>query len=132
MFFSDLEVEFIKSQRLTRIATVSPEMQPDVAPVGFDFDGERFFVSGYNITRTFKYKNVKAGNLKVALVVDDLASVSPWVARGVKVHGTAEIAEKGGRATLVIQPDRHWSWGIEDPAFVDGKPVSRKVWHTRE
>jgi len=38
VFFSDLEIEFIKRQRLARIATVSPKIQPDVAPVGFDFD----------------------------------------------------------------------------------------------
>ncbi len=39
MMFSDKEIQYIKSQRLARIATVSAQVQPDVAPVGFDFDG---------------------------------------------------------------------------------------------
>jgi pyridoxamine 5'-phosphate oxidase family protein len=95
--------------------------------VGFRFDGEKFFITGFDITKTFKYKNVKAGNALVSLVIDDLASVEPWVARGLKVHGTAEIVERGGRASLVIHPIRLWSWGVDDVAFKDGKPVSRKA-----
>jgi pyridoxamine 5'-phosphate oxidase family protein len=98
-----------------------------VAPVGYRFDGETFFITGFDITKTFKYKNVKAGNVLVSLVIDDLASVQPWVARGLKVHGTAEIVEGGGRASLVIRPKRLWSWGVDDVAFRDGKPVSRKA-----
>jgi pyridoxamine 5'-phosphate oxidase family protein len=89
--FTDQEIAYIRSQPLARIATVSTSRQPDVAPVGFRFENETFYVSGYDITRTFKFKNVKAGNLWVALVIDDLASVSPWTPRGIKIHGKAEI-----------------------------------------
>lgn len=42
--FSQSEIEYLKSQRIARIATVSAledrSMQPDVVPVGFDFDDE--------------------------------------------------------------------------------------------
>jgi pyridoxamine 5'-phosphate oxidase family protein len=40
------EIEYLKSQRLARIATAAfptheeRSVQPDVVPVGFDFDGE--------------------------------------------------------------------------------------------
>lgn len=125
--FTQKEIEYLQSQPLARLATVSPNTQPDVAPVGFRFDGEYFYITGFDITRTFKYKNVKAGSQLVALVVDDLASVSPWKARGIKIHGRAEIAEIDGRASLTIIPHRLWSWGIEETAFKDGKPVSRKA-----
>ncbi len=128
--FSEQEIAYLKSQRLARISTVSLDSQPDVAPVGFGFDGQRFTVGGFDITRTLKYKNVKAGNVKVALVIDDLATVQPWVPRGIKLHGTAEIVEGAdGKAVLMITPDRHWSWGIEEAAYKDGKPTSRKVKH---
>jgi pyridoxamine 5'-phosphate oxidase family protein len=70
---------------------------------------------------------VKAGNAMVSLVIDDLASVSPWMARGIKIHGKAEITETNGRAGLTIIPQRSWSWGVEDVAFKNGKPVSRKA-----
>ncbi len=124
--FTEKEIGYIRSQRLARIATVSKNLQPDVAPVGFEFDGQHFIIGGFDITRTFKYKNVKGGRSLVALVIDDLASVSPWMARGIKVHGTAEVDETEGRARLKITPQRSWSWGIEATAFQNGKPVSRK------
>jgi len=127
--FSPKEITYIHTQRLARLATVSSSAQPDVAPVGFRFEDGKFLVTGFDITKTFKYKNVRAGNALVALVIDDLASVQPWVARGIKIHGIAEIVEANGRATLVILPKRSWSWGIDDAAFQDGKPVSRKVTH---
>ena len=127
--FTEKEIDYLQNQPLARIATVSTTMQPDAAPVSFRFDGQRFFITGFDVTRTFKYKNVLAGNHQVALVVDDLASTDPWVPRGIKVHGTAEIVEMKGRPVLVIRPQRHWSWGIESEAFIDGKPVSRKVKH---
>lgn len=66
------------------------------------------------------------GHSLVALVIDDLAPVSPWMARGIKIHGTAEADETEGRARLEITPQWSWSWGIEATAFEDGKPVSRK------
>ena len=125
--FTEKEIAYIRSQPLARIATVSTSQQPDVAPVGFRFENETFFVSGYDITRTFKYKNVKAGNVSVALAIDDLASVNPWTPRGIKIHGEAQITEINGRAVLVITPLRSWSWGVEDAGFKNGRPVSRKA-----
>jgi len=125
--FTEKEITYLQSQPLARLATVSKTLQPDVAPVGFQFDGEKFLITGFDITKTFKYKNVRAGNGLVSLVIDDLASVSPWKARGIKIHGKAEITEKNGRAFLIILPQRSWSWGIEDSAYKDGKPVSRKA-----
>jgi len=129
--FTEKEKAYINSQHLARLATVSKSNQPDVAPVGFRFDGEKFFITGFDITKTFKYKNVKAGNELVSLVIDDLASVQPWVARGIKIHGTAEIVEGGGggRASLVIHPKRLWSWGVDGAAFKGGKPTSRRANH---
>lgn len=125
--FTEKEKAYINSQHLARLATVSKSNQPDVAPVGFRFDGKKFSITGFDITKTFKYKNVKAGNDLVSLVIDDLASVRPWQARGIKIHGKAEITEANGRASLVIHPQRLWSWGVDGEAFKDGKPVSRKA-----
>jgi pyridoxamine 5'-phosphate oxidase family protein len=42
--FSEPEVTYLKSQRLARIATVSKKGQPDVVPVGLEFDGNIFWV----------------------------------------------------------------------------------------
>ena len=78
--FSQKEKEYLKSQRLARIATATsiPEersVQPDVVPVGFDFDGEYLNVGGMNLLKSTKFRNVLKNN-KVAIVVDDLRSRS--------------------------------------------------------
>jgi pyridoxamine 5'-phosphate oxidase family protein len=127
--FSDKEVAYLRSQRLARIATVSADGEPDVAPVGFTFDGLRFFVGGIDLKRTLKYKNAVATG-RVALVVDDFPSADPPQPRGIKIHGKARITQAEGylgRAEYIeITPDEYWSWGIEAPAFQDGKPVMKR------
>ncbi len=119
--FSDKEIQYIKSQRLARIATTSARLQPDVAPVGFEFDGQHFYIGGLQQEKTYKYKNVAIGNTKTALVIDDLESVNPWRPRGIKIHGLPEIVEREGRSGpspyLKITPVKRWSWGIERPVF---------------
>jgi pyridoxamine 5'-phosphate oxidase family protein len=39
MSFSEDEVAFMASQPLARVATVDDDGQPDVVPVGYEFDG---------------------------------------------------------------------------------------------
>ena len=137
-FFSEKEIEYLKSQRLVRIATASVaskeeengSIQPDVVPVGFDFDGEYFYVGGMNIIKSKKYKNVLKNN-KVAIVIDDLKSVDPWDPRGMKIYGIADIVTRQGgyiESTghsnpqyIRISPKKKWSWGIEEPVFVEGR-----------
>jgi len=128
--FSQKETEYLRSQRLARIGTASSttggSIQPDVVPVGFDFDGQYFYVSGMNLIKSTKYKNVQK-NPKVALVIDDLNSVNPWEPRGIRVYGTADIVTRQGgymqqtdhpsAMYIRIKPLKKWSWGIEAPVF---------------
>ena len=121
--FTEKEISYLKTQRLARIATVSSEQQPDVAPVGFGFDGEHFFIGGMRQKKTNKYKNVVAGNSRVALVIDDMESINPWKPRGIKIHGVAEVTEREGPygPYLQVTPEKKWSWGIEQPVFEESK-----------
>jgi pyridoxamine 5'-phosphate oxidase family protein len=131
--FSEKEIQYLKSQRLARISTVSPDdLQPDVSPVGFDFDGEYFYVGGFNLLKTRKYRNVLK-NSKVALVIDDLETVDPWAPRGIRIYGTADIITRQGGymdrahpsspppSYIRIKPAKKWSWAIDEPIFTDGK-----------
>ena len=135
-FFSEKEIEYLRSQHLVRIATAAKSseeegsIQPDVVPVGFDFDGEYFYVGGMNILKSTKYKNVLKNN-KVAIVIDDLKSVDPWDPRGMKIYGIADIVTRQGgymESTgnsnpqyIRISPKKKWSWGIEEPVFVEDR-----------
>ena len=131
--FTEKEIAYIKSQRLARIGTVSADSQPDVSPVGFEFDGSYFYIGGMKNEATRKYKNVALGNTQVALSIDDLESVDPWKPRGIRVYGTAEIVEQEGYAGksryLRIRPTVSWSWNLETPAMVDGKFAPHKIVH---
>jgi hypothetical protein len=37
--FWEKEIAYVQAQRLTRIATASEDIQPEVTSLGFDFDG---------------------------------------------------------------------------------------------
>jgi pyridoxamine 5'-phosphate oxidase family protein len=134
--FSQKETEYLRSQRLARIATASSReegsIQPDVVPVGFDFDGEYFYVSGMNLLKSTKYKNVQK-NPRVALVIDDLNSADPWEPRGIRIYGIADIVNRQGgymqqtdhpsAIYIRIKPLKKWSWGIEAPVFQRSTPA---------
>jgi pyridoxamine 5'-phosphate oxidase family protein len=134
MSFTNEEVAYLHSQRLARLATVSPDGQPDVVPVGFEFDGTHLYVGGLNPAKTRKFRNLQAGNPRVALVVDDLASVHPWSPRYLRIYGTATLVERRGRFGLgpymQITPTISWSFNLDGRPFThDRQVVPRRTVH---
>jgi pyridoxamine 5'-phosphate oxidase family protein len=122
MTLTEAERAYLDSQRLGRLATVDIGGAPQNNPVGFHYNPSSgsFDIYGYNMGKSRKFRNVH-NNAKVALVVDDIASVNPWRVRGVEIRGTAEavVGEEtpGGlsREVIRIHPDRVISWGLESP-----------------
>ena len=122
--FTQKEIEYLKTQRLARIATAAASgqeegpVQPDVVPVGFDFDGEYLYVGGMNLLKSTKYRNVMKNN-KVAIVVDDLKTIDPWDPRGIRIYGIADIVTRQGGYMdstdhpnpqyIRINPNKKWS-----------------------
>lgn len=135
MSFSEEEKAYLRSQRLARLATVSGEGQPDVVPVGFDFDGRNFYIGGLDLRATRKYRNVTAGNDEVALVVDDIMTTEPWTPRFLRVYGKARVVRRDTAADsaeyLEITPTVSWSWNLEGRPFghVGDQPQLRKIFH---
>jgi pyridoxamine 5'-phosphate oxidase family protein len=134
--FSEPEIAYIKSQVLCRFATVSPNGQPDVVPVGFEFDGQYFYVGSHSqdiFHGTRKYKNVRDGKTSVALTIDDMESVDPWRPRAIRVYGTAEIVEHRGifgpGKYLRITPKVSWSLGIKGLKLKEGEWGPLKTLH---
>jgi pyridoxamine 5'-phosphate oxidase family protein len=128
---SKAETDYLKTQRLARVASVSPKGQPEVSPVGFEWDGEYLWVGTHDpsfFPLTQRYKNITRGNARVSLVVDDQVSVVPWKVRGIKFLGKAEIREHKGifgpGKYLRIAPRVSVSWGIE--------PAKKGQWTSRK
>jgi pyridoxamine 5'-phosphate oxidase family protein len=87
-------------------------------------------IGGRDVTNTRKWRNVAAGNEKVAFVVDDLESVRPWRPRGIRIYGTAEPVETEGQfgpgRYLRITPTISWSWGLRREG---GRSAPRRTVH---
>ncbi|MFH9727266.1 PPOX class F420-dependent oxidoreductase [Streptomyces sp. NPDC017254] len=127
--FSEAERAYLTDgPRLGRMATVDPSGQPQANPVGFfpQEDGT-VLVGGLAMGRTKKWRNLRE-NPKVALVVDDLASVRPWRVRGVEIRGEAELlvgphdlGAHFSEEVIRIRPRRIHSWGLEDAPQAAGE-----------
>lgn len=125
--FTDQQLTYLRAQGLARIATVDVSGQPDVVPVAFEYDGTYFWVggSGLSVTRTRKFQNVMAGHHRVAIVVDDVVSLDPFIARGIRTYGRAEgPIERAGMVGpgyfLRISPVESWAWNMA------GEPVGEE------
>ena len=136
MAFTDEEIAYLRSQSLARLATVSADRQPDVVPVSFEFDGTTFWVGGpgESVLATRKFRNVTAGNHHVALVIDDMASFDPFVARGIRVYGRASgPLEREGMVGpgyyLRIDPTTSWSWNMAGEPVGDAWYEARRADH---
>jgi pyridoxamine 5'-phosphate oxidase family protein len=136
MSFTDEEIAYLRSQPIARVSTLSADGQPDVVPLAFEFDGTFFWVggSGATVAATRKFRNVRAGNHKVALVVDDMVSFDPFIARGVRVYGHAEqpferVGMVGPGIYLRITPAISWSWNLAAHPVGDTWYESRRTVH---
>jgi len=100
MEFTPGELEFLRSQRIARLATVGPSGWPHVVPVMYSIDEEGTF--------EFDVDGVKLRNLssepRAALVVD---AIGPK--RGVAIQGKGELI---GPERARLTPVRKFSWGL--------------------
>jgi pyridoxamine 5'-phosphate oxidase family protein len=121
--FTDEERDYLLSGvRLGRLATVGPDATPHVVPTGFRYNQQHdtIDVGGHDFTARKKYRDVLR-NPKVAFVIDDLVSVSPWRVRGIEIRGEAEVLDTGGTELgpgfapqmFRITPQRIVSWGLD-------------------
>ena len=99
VIFTEAELEFLRSQRLARVATVGPSGWPHVVPVMFKLTDAGEF--------EFDADGVKLRNLlaepRVALVVDGAPK------RGIAVQGHAAVI---GHERARLTPVRKFSWGM--------------------
>jgi pyridoxamine 5'-phosphate oxidase family protein len=95
------------------VATVGADGTPHVVPVGWSYNAEHdtIDVGGHELERTKKYRDVLRSG-RAAIVIDDLPSTDPWLARGVEVRGSAEAVD-GPRPVIRIHPGRVRSWGLK-------------------
>ena len=98
--FSDAELEFLRSQRIGRFATVGPAGWPHVVPVMYTMNDDG--------SLDFDVDGVKLRNLqwepRAAMVVDAMGPK-----RGIAMQGRVELIS-AERARL--NPARKFAWGL--------------------
>ena len=96
------ETEFIRRQRVARLATVDPSGNPHVIPICYAFDGERFYTPIDEKAKRVTDRGLRrvrniAAHPRVALVVDQYAD--DWSHIGyVLIRGDAALLEPGDTA----------------------------------
>ena len=102
MAFTEDELRYLRANSLARLATVASDGQPDVTPVALEIEGTTLWVcgAGERVLRTRKIRNITAGNRRVALVVDDLPSLDPFIARGIRIYGPTMPTRSTGSSAV--------------------------------
>lgn len=100
MTFSEAELEFLRSQRLGRFATVGPSGWPHVAPVMYAVNDDG--------SLDFDVDGVKLRNLtaepRAAMAIDAMGPK-----RGITIQGRVElIAPERAR----LRPEHKFTWGL--------------------
>jgi len=90
--------------------------------------------TGPAVAGTRKFRNVRAGNLKVALVIDDLVSLDPFIARCMRIYGLADQPVErdgmvGAGIYLRIAPTLSWSWNMAGEPAGDTWYEARRTVH---
>ncbi|MCG5468331.1 PPOX class F420-dependent oxidoreductase [Micromonospora sp. LAH09] len=123
MIFTADELEYLKSQRLGRLATIQPNGSIQNNPVVYWYNAEAdcIDIGGRAMATTQKFKNV-AANGKASFVIDDVVSRRPWRVRGIEIRGHAEALidqpvppelEFLSPELIRIRPQRLFTWGLD-------------------
>ena len=93
-----------------------------MVPVSFRYnpDEDTIDVGGHGFAQRKKYRDVQS-NPRLAIVIDDLASIDPWRPRMIEVRGVVEVLPTGGETIgrgfdpqmFRIRPSRIISIGLE-------------------
>jgi pyridoxamine 5'-phosphate oxidase family protein len=119
MSFTQIEMDYLASQPLGRLATIQPDGTPQISPVGFTYNAGlgTIDIGGHEMSKSWKFRNLRS-NDKVAFVVDDIVSTDPWRVRCLEIRGVATGIENPagtGGAIIRVWPRRIISFGIGAP-----------------
>src|SRR5690606_29127560 len=86
--FTQAELDYLITQPIGRLATVSPDGQVQNKPTNFFVDAGTIVIGGHDLGTSTKFRNVQQG-CTIAFIVDDVMTLEPWAPRGIEIRGTA-------------------------------------------
>jgi pyridoxamine 5'-phosphate oxidase family protein len=122
--FTEQEIEYLKSQRLGRLATVQRDGTIQNNPVVYWYNAQlqTIDIGGRAMATTQKFRNV-AVNPRASFVIDDVVSRRPWRVRGIEIRGRAEsLVDQPvppdldflSPELIRVYPARIFTWGIDE------------------
>ena len=90
--------EFLRDQKILRLATIGKNKTPHIAPVWYRYSGKKFYI-GTN-TKTQKVQNVKKNN-RVSCCVD--VGVNAPNIYGVLVQGNANLITDNSKVKIIAK-----------------------------
>jgi len=98
--FTEKEIEYLRGQRLGRLATVGSDGAPHVVPVGFRVGpgDDAIEVGGHGFKGSKKWRDLGA-HPRVAFVVDDLERVDPWTHAGSRSAASPSCTRRAASAS---------------------------------
>src|SRR6476646_4209312 len=97
--FTPAEIDFLRSQKLGRLATLGADGELHVVPVGYRYNTERdtIDIGGWRFGRSKKFRDA-ARYGRAAFVVDD--APAPGQLRGVEIRGAVQVEPTGGEDAI--------------------------------
>jgi pyridoxamine 5'-phosphate oxidase family protein len=124
--FTDIELEYLKTQRLGRLATINKLGGPQIAPVTFLYNAalDTIDIGGLQNAESQKFRNVARNGL-ASFVIDDV--LPPFQPRGIEIRGHAEALPEGGKsispnfspALIRLIPGRIISWNLTSGDYAE-------------
>ena len=112
---SNNELQFIKDTPLYRLATSTLNGRSHVVPMHTRMDGDDIVIGGHHFDISYKRKLIDR-NQWIACVWDTKDEIEGI--KGVEVRGKVKATGKiwDGSEYFILNPDKVFSWGIEEPA----------------
>ncbi|WP_067479601.1 PPOX class F420-dependent oxidoreductase [Nocardia amamiensis] len=116
--FTEAELDYLRTHRLGRLATVKPNGQVQINPVSVYFNATTatIDIGGFQMAASRKFRNVVA-NPKVSVVIDDMppTGVRCLEVRGVAraLHNPVDSAARLEGPIIRIHPRRIISFGVD-------------------
>ncbi len=113
------------------LATCSATLHPELSSVALDYDGTNLYIlpseNRFNdILDDAGFFNVRQSP-HIALLIGEIAEEEVGDPHGIKLLGQAIKVSHSGSNVLMVTPEIKWSWGINQPAYVDGELVIEKT-----
>jgi pyridoxamine 5'-phosphate oxidase family protein len=123
--FTEKELEFIGSDGLGRLATLSADGAPAIAAVRYrvetDGDETLIVVPGFGMRHSAKFHNVKRDG-RVSFLIDGGGGGGPHSVKFIQVRGVAESVDNNDDPRIVIHAKRIIAFNINEEYQADEAP----------